>query len=110
MSHCLEMGDHLVRHGDGVKDIAFTVQDCDFLVQVLHLQTHSLQCLYALAHIINDKNFTFFFSCDIIMFLLSILESPRARCSYSKGALQPRGPVWESQAGRASNSEKTIYI
>lgn len=29
-----EMGDHLVKHGDGVKDIAFTVQDCDFLVQV----------------------------------------------------------------------------
>uniref|UniRef100_A0A3Q3GBG6 4-hydroxyphenylpyruvate dioxygenase n=1 Tax=Labrus bergylta TaxID=56723 RepID=A0A3Q3GBG6_9LABR len=28
-----EMGDHLVKHGDGVKDIAFTVQDCDFLVQ-----------------------------------------------------------------------------
>lgn len=30
-----EMGDHLVKHGDGVKDIAFTVEDCDFLVQVL---------------------------------------------------------------------------
>lgn len=29
-----EMGDHLVKHGDGVKDIAFTVKDCDFLVQV----------------------------------------------------------------------------
>ncbi|TKS79068.1 4-hydroxyphenylpyruvate dioxygenase [Collichthys lucidus] len=28
-----EMGDHLVKHGDGVKDIAFTVQDCDFIVQ-----------------------------------------------------------------------------
>uniref|UniRef100_A0A671UW24 4-hydroxyphenylpyruvate dioxygenase n=1 Tax=Sparus aurata TaxID=8175 RepID=A0A671UW24_SPAAU len=28
-----EMGEHLVKHGDGVKDIAFTVQDCDFLVQ-----------------------------------------------------------------------------
>lgn len=28
------MGDHLVKHGDGVKDVAFTVQDCDFLVQV----------------------------------------------------------------------------
>lgn len=31
------MGDHLVKHGDGVKDIAFTVQDCDFLVQVCSL-------------------------------------------------------------------------
>uniref|UniRef100_A0A8C7YMC1 4-hydroxyphenylpyruvate dioxygenase n=1 Tax=Oryzias sinensis TaxID=183150 RepID=A0A8C7YMC1_9TELE len=29
-----EMGDHMVKHGDGVKDIAFTVEDCDFLVQV----------------------------------------------------------------------------
>uniref|UniRef100_A0A667ZTJ5 4-hydroxyphenylpyruvate dioxygenase n=1 Tax=Myripristis murdjan TaxID=586833 RepID=A0A667ZTJ5_9TELE len=28
-----EMGEHLVKHGDGVKDIAFTVKDCDFLVQ-----------------------------------------------------------------------------
>lgn len=30
-----EMGDHLVKHGDGVKDIAFTVENCDFLVQVI---------------------------------------------------------------------------
>uniref|UniRef100_A0A8D0CL58 4-hydroxyphenylpyruvate dioxygenase n=1 Tax=Scleropages formosus TaxID=113540 RepID=A0A8D0CL58_SCLFO len=28
-----EMGDHLVKHGDGAKDIAFTVEDCDSLVQ-----------------------------------------------------------------------------
>ncbi|KAM8865844.1 4-hydroxyphenylpyruvate dioxygenase-like [Synchiropus picturatus] len=28
-----EMGDHLVKHGDGVKDIAFTVENCDFLVE-----------------------------------------------------------------------------
>ncbi|KAG7489483.1 4-hydroxyphenylpyruvate dioxygenase-like [Solea senegalensis] len=28
-----EMGDHLVKHGDGVKDIAFTVEDLDYLVQ-----------------------------------------------------------------------------
>uniref|UniRef100_A0A668S786 4-hydroxyphenylpyruvate dioxygenase n=1 Tax=Oreochromis aureus TaxID=47969 RepID=A0A668S786_OREAU len=26
-----EMGEHLVKHGDGVKDIAFQVEDCDFL-------------------------------------------------------------------------------
>ena len=32
------MGDHLVKHGDGVKDIAFEVEDCDYIVQVrLHL-------------------------------------------------------------------------
>ncbi|KAM8816692.1 4-hydroxyphenylpyruvate dioxygenase [Rhynchonycteris naso] len=28
-----EMGDHLVKHGDGVKDIAFEVEDCDSIVQ-----------------------------------------------------------------------------
>ncbi|XP_075023811.1 4-hydroxyphenylpyruvate dioxygenase isoform X1 [Calonectris borealis] len=28
-----EMGEHLVKHGDGVKDIAFEVEDCDFIVQ-----------------------------------------------------------------------------
>lgn len=29
-----EMGEHLVTHGDGVKDIAFEVEDCDYIVQV----------------------------------------------------------------------------
>uniref|UniRef100_A0A8C4QNV5 4-hydroxyphenylpyruvate dioxygenase n=1 Tax=Eptatretus burgeri TaxID=7764 RepID=A0A8C4QNV5_EPTBU len=28
------MGHHLMKHGDGVKDIAFAVEDCDFLVQM----------------------------------------------------------------------------
>ncbi|KAI1233122.1 4-hydroxyphenylpyruvate dioxygenase, partial [Lamprotornis superbus] len=28
-----EMGEHLVKHGDGVKDVAFEVEDCDFIVQ-----------------------------------------------------------------------------
>ncbi|MGH0129412.1 UNVERIFIED_CONTAM: hypothetical protein FKN15_061817 [Acipenser sinensis] len=28
-----EFGEHLVKHGDGVKDIAFQVEDCDYLVQ-----------------------------------------------------------------------------
>ncbi|XP_004451379.2 4-hydroxyphenylpyruvate dioxygenase [Dasypus novemcinctus] len=28
-----EMGDHLVKHGDGVKDIAFEVEDCASIVQ-----------------------------------------------------------------------------
>nr|XP_046267576.1 4-hydroxyphenylpyruvate dioxygenase [Scatophagus argus] len=27
------MGEHLIKHGDGVKDIAFQVEDCDFLVK-----------------------------------------------------------------------------
>lgn len=29
-----EIGQHLVRHGDGVKDIAFTVKDLDSIFQV----------------------------------------------------------------------------
>lgn len=28
------MGRHLVKHGDAVKDIAFQVEDCNFLVKV----------------------------------------------------------------------------
>ncbi|XP_068077228.1 4-hydroxyphenylpyruvate dioxygenase isoform X1 [Danio rerio] len=28
-----EMGEHLIKHGDGVKDVAFLVEDCDFLVK-----------------------------------------------------------------------------
>ncbi|XP_060718450.1 4-hydroxyphenylpyruvate dioxygenase [Tachysurus vachellii] len=28
-----EMGKHFIKHGDAVKDIAFQVEDCDFLVQ-----------------------------------------------------------------------------
>uniref|UniRef100_A0A671TRC0 4-hydroxyphenylpyruvate dioxygenase n=1 Tax=Sparus aurata TaxID=8175 RepID=A0A671TRC0_SPAAU len=28
-----EMGHHLMKHGDGVKDIAFQVEDCDFLIK-----------------------------------------------------------------------------
>ncbi|XP_053562324.1 4-hydroxyphenylpyruvate dioxygenase isoform X2 [Bombina bombina] len=28
-----EMGEHLMKHGDGVKDVAFQVEDCDFLFQ-----------------------------------------------------------------------------
>ncbi|KAM4794777.1 4-hydroxyphenylpyruvate dioxygenase [Rhinophrynus dorsalis] len=28
-----EMGQHLIKHGDGVKDVAFQVEDCDFLFQ-----------------------------------------------------------------------------
>jgi 4-hydroxyphenylpyruvate dioxygenase len=29
-----EMGQHLVRHGDGVKDVAFSVEDLDSIVKV----------------------------------------------------------------------------
>ncbi|XP_061904242.1 4-hydroxyphenylpyruvate dioxygenase [Entelurus aequoreus] len=29
-----EMGEHLMKHGDGAKDIAFQVEDCDYLIKV----------------------------------------------------------------------------
>uniref|UniRef100_G3QA23 4-hydroxyphenylpyruvate dioxygenase n=1 Tax=Gasterosteus aculeatus aculeatus TaxID=481459 RepID=G3QA23_GASAC len=29
----LKMGEHLMKHGDGVKDIGFQVEDCDFLIK-----------------------------------------------------------------------------
>lgn len=29
-----EMGDHLVKHGDGAKDVAFSVEDLDGIMQV----------------------------------------------------------------------------
>ncbi len=29
-----EMGDHLVKHGDGVKDVSFGVEDLDSIVKV----------------------------------------------------------------------------
>lgn len=32
-----EMGRHLIKHGDAVKDIAFQVEDCDFLVKVIEM-------------------------------------------------------------------------
>uniref|UniRef100_A0AAQ6AFK9 4-hydroxyphenylpyruvate dioxygenase n=1 Tax=Amphiprion ocellaris TaxID=80972 RepID=A0AAQ6AFK9_AMPOC len=48
-----EMGEHLVKHGDGVKDIAFTVEDCDFLVEkarergaVIVKEPHTLEDKY----------------------------------------------------------------
>ncbi|XP_061819279.1 4-hydroxyphenylpyruvate dioxygenase [Nerophis lumbriciformis] len=29
-----EMGEHLMKHGDGAKDIAFQVEDCDYIIKV----------------------------------------------------------------------------
>lgn len=36
-----EMGEHMMKHGDGVKDIAFQVEDCDFLVKVVFHAIHT---------------------------------------------------------------------
>lgn len=33
--HNKEMGDHLVKHGDGVKDVAFCVEDLEHIVEVI---------------------------------------------------------------------------
>lgn len=38
----LEMGEHLIKHGDGAKDIAFQVEDCDFLIKVKSMYFKSL--------------------------------------------------------------------
>ncbi|XP_047238639.1 4-hydroxyphenylpyruvate dioxygenase [Girardinichthys multiradiatus] len=48
-----EMGDHLVKHGDGVKDIAFTVENCDFLVQKA---CERGAIIIKEAHTLEDKN------------------------------------------------------
>uniref|UniRef100_A0AAX7VAR3 4-hydroxyphenylpyruvate dioxygenase n=1 Tax=Astatotilapia calliptera TaxID=8154 RepID=A0AAX7VAR3_ASTCA len=55
-----EMGDHLVKHGDGVKDIAFTVEDCDFLVQVM-VQLLFYRCIMLVTEkaIYGDTTHTF---------------------------------------------------
>lgn len=39
-----EIGQHLIKHGDAVKDIAFQVEDCDFLVKVTvaNVQLHKV--------------------------------------------------------------------
>ncbi|KAL7827280.1 hypothetical protein SRHO_G00329980 [Serrasalmus rhombeus] len=47
-----EMGEHLVKHGDGVKDVAFTVQDCDFLVQKAREQG---AVIVKEPHVLDDK-------------------------------------------------------
>uniref|UniRef100_A0AAR2IRP5 4-hydroxyphenylpyruvate dioxygenase n=1 Tax=Pygocentrus nattereri TaxID=42514 RepID=A0AAR2IRP5_PYGNA len=47
-----EMGEHLVKHGDGVKDVAFTVQDCDFLVQKAREQG---AVIVKEPHVLEDK-------------------------------------------------------
>lgn len=78
-----ELGDHLVKHGDGVKDIAFTVEDCDFLVQVM-VQVLFYRCIMlvtekAIASIIN---------------IISQTESPGARGSHYKGTLHSGGQIW----------------
>lgn len=51
------MGDHLVKHGDGVKDIAFTVENCDFLVQVIQvcmLEAHSVSTSVTISVMFED--------------------------------------------------------
>lgn len=48
------MGEHLVKHGDGVKDIAFQVEDCDFLVKVKQMCFISA-CIWFMFHLNHKK-------------------------------------------------------
>lgn len=41
----LEHGNHLVKHGDAVKDVAFTVEDLDIIVKVC-VHTQFIVCMY----------------------------------------------------------------
>ena len=41
---CLVMGKHLVDHGDGVKDIAFHVEDLDGIMIKCKVECHSINC------------------------------------------------------------------
>lgn len=47
-----EIGDHLVKHGDGVKDVAFTVENCDFLVEKA---TERGAVIVQEPHVVEDK-------------------------------------------------------
>lgn len=91
-----EMGDHLVKHGDGVKDVAFTVQDCDFLVQVCSQFWSKHNSLLPILLFWPIE-----FPHDMVP-----SESQRARRTDYKGALHPGGQVRQSQAGCASDGEK----
>uniref|UniRef100_A0A671TPK7 4-hydroxyphenylpyruvate dioxygenase n=1 Tax=Sparus aurata TaxID=8175 RepID=A0A671TPK7_SPAAU len=44
-----EMGHHLMKHGDGVKDIAFQVEDCDFLIKVIKA-IYQITCSFLWSH------------------------------------------------------------
>lgn len=49
-----EMGEHLVRHGDSVKDIAFAVDNVDLLVQAI--RKHDPSLIIQDAHDTEDKH------------------------------------------------------
>lgn len=92
------MGEHLVKHGDGVKDIAFTVQDCDFLVQVSTTAVN--------AEVFSQIH-RFMFSLTHSPHVLSCCtESPGARRRDREGALHPGGQARASAAGRAADGER----
>lgn len=48
-----EMGRHLIKHGDGVKDIAFQVEDCDFLVKVTGKSLQNWCCADGFSHTLD---------------------------------------------------------
>ena len=52
-----EMGEHLVKHGDGVKDVAFEVEDLDSIMAVSTL-------VYLIFSLFCLQIFLFTFSCN----------------------------------------------
>lgn len=52
-----EMGEHLIKHGDAVKDIAFKVEDCDFLVKVNPILIPEVELQSILVFFINGTHF-----------------------------------------------------
>ena len=48
----LEFGDHLAKHGDGVKDIAFEVDDLNAIFEVVYLKIIICSIWYIMGHLI----------------------------------------------------------
>lgn len=47
----VEMGEHLAKHGDAVRDIAFEVEDLDAIFKVESMHTHGTIFTHTQTHI-----------------------------------------------------------
>lgn len=50
-----EMGDHLTKHGDGAKDIAFEVEDLDAIMKVSEVLLVEISQYKPTLHIYSDR-------------------------------------------------------
>lgn len=97
-----EMGEHLVKHGDGVKDIAFEVEDCDFIVQVGSPSTPSHRApnngggRQGLGMCPSGVPLAQG-SCGRTGSLSFCPESQGARCCGGEGAVGGAGQIWEGE-------------